>query len=467
MKKRQNRTLSWPLLLALSALGLGGTARAENVDAYSHHARIKTEGAGPYYHFPLTMEVYRSSLSPGLRDLRVLNAAGEVVPHALTLNADIPQPKTVQTELRGFPLYSNEKSENGGIQIRREKNGSLVSIEPARATVTRKLTGVILDASSIVAPLVALDISLNEYSQPFQHFRIEASDDLKVWRGVQESATIAVLEQEGSRIEQRQVEFPSIRAKYLRLTWLNPQAISGLPRVIATSSTAPPQSQPDMIWTEAISPGRSRVGEFVYRLDGMLPVERIHFILPQINTLAPAQLLVRSNAKQPWRKISPTVLYRLAAQGGESLSPDFDLGGELITELQLKLDARAGGVGDKPIQVKIAVKPQQMVFLARGDSPFTLAWGLAGVNTSALPLATLVPAYRYQNGLPGSMASLGTDEKNPITIRVGNNTGNEPIDPALMHKWILWGVLVAGAVLLLLMAMKLMRPGESLKMPGK
>lgn len=459
--KRQNHTLSWPLLLALSAFCLGGVARSENIDGYSHHAQIKTEGAGPYYHFPLTMEVYRSSLSPGLRDLRVLNAAGEIVPHALTVKTDIPQPKTVQTELRGFPLYSNEKSENGGIQIRREKNGSLVSIEPVKATVTRKLTGVILDASSITAPLVALDVSLNEYGQPFQHFRIEASDDLKFWRGVQDSATIAVLEQEGSRIEQRQVELPSIRAKYLRLTWLDPQAISSLPRVIATSSVAPPQSQPDMIWTEAISPGRSRDGEFVYRLDSMLPVERIHFILPQINTLAPAQLLVRGNDKQPWRRISTTVLYRLASQGGEAVPPDIDLGGELITELQLKLDARAGGVGGEPLQVKIAVRPRQLVFLARGNSPFTLAWGLAGVNTSALPLATLVPAYRYENGLPGSSASLGTDQKNPIPIRVGN-AGNEPIDPALVHKWILWGVLVAGAVLLLLMAMKLMRPACSL-----
>jgi hypothetical protein len=461
MKINQNYTPFVLLLLVLSGSCFGKTVPTEGVDAYSHHAKIKADGAGPYFHFPLTLEVYQSSLSPGLRDLRVFNAAGEMVPHALTLKTDIPQPKIVQTELKAFPLYSDEKSENGGIRIRREKNGSLVSIEPAQATVTRKLTGVILDASRIDAPLVALDISLNEYGQPFQRFRIEASDNLKEWHGVQDSATIAVLEQEGSRIEQRQVELPSIRAKYLRLSWLDPQFISGLPRITATSSSTPQQSQPEILWTEAISPSRSTNGEFVYRLDGMLPVERIRFILPQINTLVPAQLFVRGNDKQPWRRVSNTVLYRLASQGGESLSPDIDLGGESITELQLKLDARAGGVGDKPLQVKAAIKPQQLVFLARGDSPFTLAWGLVGVNTSALPLTTLVPAYRYQNGLPGSQASLGTDERNPAPVRARNNAGNEPIDPALMHKWILWGVLVAGAVLLLLMAMKLMRSGEN------
>jgi len=254
---------------------------------------------------------------------------------------------------------------------------------------------------------------------------------------------------------------PSIRAKYFRLTWLDPQFISSLPSVTATSSSTPQQSQPEILWTEAISPSRSTNGEFVYRLDGTLPIERIRFVLPQINTLAPAQLFVRSNDKQPWRRVSNTVLYRLASQGGESLSPDIDLGGEMISEMQLKLDTRAGGVGDKPLQVKIAVKPQQLVFLARGNGPFALVWGLAGANASALPLSTLVPAYRYQNGLPGNQASLATDEQNPIPVRAGNNADNEPIDPALMHKWILWGVLVAGAVLLLLMAMKLMRSGEN------
>jgi hypothetical protein len=459
MKTNKNNTPFVLLLLMLSGACFGKTAETTSIDAYSHHAPIKVDGAGPFFHFPLTLGVYQGSLSPVLRDLRVFNAAGEMVPHALTLKTDIPQPKVVQTKLRGFPLYSDEKSENGGFQIRREKNGSLVSIEPAKATVTRKMTGVILDASHIVAPLVALDISLKEYNQPFQRFSIEASDDLKEWHAVQDSASIAVLEQEGSRIEQRQVELPSIRAKYLRLTWLDPQSISGLPSVTATSSSTPLQSQPEILWTEAISPSGSANGEYVYHLDGTLPAERIRFMLPQLNTLAPAQLLVRNNDKQPWRGVSNTVLYRLASQGGESLSPDIDLGGELITELQLKLDMRAGGVGDKPPQVKLAVEPQQLVFLARGDSPFSLAWGLAGVNTSALPLTTLVPAYRYQNGLPGSVASLGADEKNPTPIRVQNDA--EQIDPALMHKWILWGVLVAGAVLLLLMAMKLIRTGEN------
>lgn len=449
------------LFLVMVGVWLGTAVHAVGLADYAHRAEIKSEGAGPFFHLPLTLAVYRNSLSPGLRDLRVFNAAGEMIPHALTLKTDIPQPKVTQTALRGFPLYSDQHAVSQGIQIRQEKNGSLVAIETTKPTVTRKLTGVILDASHMQAPLVALEIALDEYLQAFQRFRIEASDDLKNWNNVQDAASIAVLEQDGARIEQRRVEFPPLGAKYLRLTWLDPQEIPSLPKVTATSATMPQQSQPEMFWTEAISPVRNKNGELIYRLGGTLPVERIRFLLPQINTLSPAQILVRSNDKQLWRRLSDTVLYRLATKGEDFLSPDIELSGESIAELQIKLDARAGGVGATPLQVKIAIAPQQLVFLARGDGPFTLAWGLAGANASALPLTTLVPAYRYQDGLPGDRASIGIDTNSPASGDVDRKATDEKMDSAELNKWVLWGVLVGGAALLLWMAWKLIRSGEN------
>lgn len=452
-----NHNSSKCLLSPLLVLCLAGTVHAENISSFSHQARIKSEGKEPFFHFPLTLEVYRNSLSPNLHDLRVFNATGELVPYALTVKTDIPQATIEQHELKGFPLYSDETTENKGIRIRREKNGELVSIDPAKPTTTRKLTGVILDASKIKSKLTALDISLPEYKQPFQHFRVEGSDDLKDWQTILSSATITLLEQDGGRIEQRRVELPAIPAKYLRLTWLDPQHISSLPKITVTSSTAPQYKQPELLWSEAITPSRGIKGESVYHFGNTLPVERIRFILPQINTLAPAQLFLRNNDKQQWRRVSNTVLYRLASHGGESISPDIDLGGQSINELQLKLDTRSGGIGEQALQAKIAIRPQELVFLARGDSPFTLAWGMKGAKTNALPLTTLVPGYRYQNGLPGILATLESNAKITTSNKSPSNELPAAIDPAQRNKWVLWGVLVAGAAVLLLMAVKLLR----------
>ena len=463
MKNNRTSILSTMLILPLAGLCFSESVWAASPAPFTHHTLINSEGAGPFFHFPLTLEVYENSLSPGLGDLRVSNASGEMVPYSLTDKTDIPQPKRSFVQLRGFPIYSNEQSGNTGLQIRREENGALVSIEPAKPTITRKLTGAILDASHIKEPMVAMDISLSQYSQPFQNFSIEASNDLKNWQGVQDSASIAVLEQAGERIEQRVVELASLRAKYLRMTWLDPQFIPGLPKVTVTTSSMPQQPQPEMLWTVTISPSRDAKGDYLYNLGGSLPAERIHFILPQLNTLAPAQLLVRGHSKQVWRKVSDTVLYRLAAKGGESQSLDIELGGNPISELQLKLDPRGGGMGNQAPQLKIGIRPQQLVFLARGNGPFSLSWGQAGAITSALPLTTLVPAYRYQNGLPGNVARLEDNSKNSMVNRTANNPDMKSTEPEHKKKWILWSVLLAGAGLLLLMAWKLMRSGEVVK----
>lgn len=458
MMLQKSRCLS---LVALLGLFQGAAVQAESLSNYAHHAAIKSEGAGPFFHLPLSMAVYRDSLSPGLRDVRVFNAAGEMVPHALTLKADSPQPKVEQIELPGFALYSDTQAASQGIQIRREKNGALVSIEPTQPTVTRKLTGVIVDASHIAAALVAIEIALPEYRQPFQRFSIEASDDLKSWRNVQDSASIAVLEQGGARIEQRRVELAAIRAKYLRLTWLDPQEISHLPKVMATVSSAPLQRQPDMLWSAAITPEQGKSGELIYRLSSTLPVERLRFLLPQINTLTPAQVRVRGDDRQPWRRLPDTVLYRLADKNTEYVSPDIDLGGESINAVQIKLDARAGGVGAAPLQVTIGVQPQQLVFLARGAGPFTLAWGMPGATTSALPLATLVPAYRYEDGVPGNLASIGAQENTPATFQANRDTKNQAMDADQKRTWLLWAVLIVGSLALMLMAWKLIRSGDN------
>jgi hypothetical protein len=192
-------------------------------------------------------------------------------------------------------------------------------------------------------------------------------------------------------------------------------------------------------------------------------VERIRFLLPQINTLTPAQILARNNDKQPWHKLSDTVLYRLASKGAEFLSPDIDLEGEAISELQIKLDARAGGVGSTPPQIKFAIQPQQLVFLARGNGPFTLAWGMAGATANTLPLATLVPAYRYQDGLPGNLASIDVNKIDSTKPLADRDTTNTQMDPTIQRKWLLWGVLVAGSAALLLMAWKLIRTNENIE----
>jgi hypothetical protein len=52
--------------------------------------------------------------------------------------------------------------------------------------------------------------------------------------------------------------------------------------------------------------------------------------------------------------------------------------------------------------VKFAVRATQVIFLARGEGPYSLALGNSSVKTANLPLATLIPDFK-----PEKLAALG------------------------------------------------------------
>ena len=71
-------------LLPLAALCVAHDAAGEGVrDEYAYAARIAPWPDAPLQWFELPVAVYRDAIDPGLRDLRVLNGRGEVVPFAL------------------------------------------------------------------------------------------------------------------------------------------------------------------------------------------------------------------------------------------------------------------------------------------------------------------------------------------------------------------------------------------------
>ena len=248
-----------PIIFLALALCLPTAAHLETLADYAYQSRIRTHADGPFFHFPLTLEVYRGTTSPDLRDLRVFNAAGETLPYALTMKLDLPQAHTEETNLRIFPLYREELDRPDGLLIRRQQDGSLVSIESTKPKSTRNASGAILDASRIDLPIVALEIALEHYERAFQRFRIEASDDLINWQTVLESASIAMLDQDGVKLEQRRIDLPGSRAKYLRLTWPHPEDAPRLAKVTAISSSTPPSLPAQLLWTEQITPLYDRI----------------------------------------------------------------------------------------------------------------------------------------------------------------------------------------------------------------
>jgi hypothetical protein len=119
--------------------------------------------------------------------------------------------------------------------------------------------------------------------------------------------------------------------------------------------------------------------------------------------------------------------------------------------VRARLDPKAGGVGKTPPTLVVGWYAQPLVFAARGEAPFELAYGSRRVEPGALAIRTLVPDYVAGKPLPANVgvATLAAppSEANRAAMR-------EPLDAT---RWLLWGTLVAASVLLGYMGLRLAR----------
>jgi hypothetical protein len=126
-----------------------------------------------------------------------------------------------------------------------------------------------------------------------------------------------------------------------------------------------------------------------------------------------------------------------------------------VRQVKLELDERGGGLGSSSPTLRFGLRAPQVVFLARGDGPFTLAIGNAAAKPADLPIATLIPDFT-----PQKMNSLGRAEADNTQVKL------IPMSPddASGIDWKrvgLWSVLVLGVMLLGWMAFSTLRASPS------
>jgi hypothetical protein len=252
------------------------------------------------------------------------------------------------------------------------------------------------------------------------------------------------------RVEQHDVSLPGQSARYLRLVWLGQTApqLTSAKLVSATSSSLPMP----LVWSQPLSGSRLKAGEYSWQLPTGLHVERLRLELKQPNTLAPVTLSGRREVSQAWQPLSNGLLYRLTRNGQDVVQDELQLPGVAVAELKLQVDERGGGLGVEAPALRFAVRATQLVFLARGEPPFTLALGNTSVKAANLPLSTLIPDYSAER-----LKALG---QAMVTGEVVVKTPAVAVSPEVGSDWKkfgLWAVLLLGVAALGAMAYSLLR----------
>jgi hypothetical protein len=436
------------LLLAVPAF-----AAAERPQDFAHGIPLALDGREAFYQVEVPRPVYEGVVRADLGDLRVFNAAGEVVPHALRQRVTSTKTTPAAAKAALFPLRTDTPAGIDGLDLRVEKAGdrTVVSLrtrdgKPAGGT---KLVGYVADASGVDGPLRAVVLELPVGADNVMtRVKLEASDDLQQWATLAAGASVLRLAAGGERLEQLRIEFPARKAKYLRITW--PGRATSLE--LAGLAVEPGETIVEVPrrWQEAVgTPVKDSPGEFEFDLGGQFPVDRLRIALPQPNTVAVIEIFARAKPADPWRLVTGTTVYRLNREGDELKSPDIAIGGAADRYWRVKIDQRGGGIGGGQPVLGGGWVPHRLVFAARGDAPFQLAYGSREAKPAAYAIATLVPGYKDDASLDLKAAQPGAKQ-----VLGGAAATGERVD---WKRWTLRGSLVLGVAVLGLMAFRLGR----------
>ncbi|KZT16881.1 hypothetical protein A1D30_06920 [Acidovorax sp. GW101-3H11] len=472
--------LNLPLGLAAAALSLcAGVAQAaadaSSPAAYTIRIPVTLAADAPLQRVVLPAEVLVRLQSPGYADVRLFNGAGQPVPMALAGVAAASAPEESVT-LPAYPILGAASTGAAGLEglslrIEERQGQRVVQIDTAGtagATATQAVRGALLDARNVQLPVarMALDVDLPA-GQPVT-FRVQASKDLKHWQPLAETvlyradaAAAPTVSTAPGRLGNEQIDLQraDLKSHYLRVTW-GDAAVTLRGATLATARSMGPRERVSA--RMAMPPLGNNPRELVLALPFATPVAALAITPPGSNVLLPVRVLGRNHREQPWSPLASAVVYKMATGGKEQTSGPVELGGASVREIKIEADPKTPGFAAAPA-LALQFEPAQLVFLASGQGPFTLAAGLPGATAAAsafLPLASLVPGYQpaQENTLPVALADVAR----------ADITGGQPADGALVpaaaasggistRSAVLWGVLLAGVVALGLMAWLLLR----------
>lgn len=459
------------LIIACLLAGAGAAFAAERPSDFAYGVPLEADGKEALYEVVLPASAYRGVVRADLADVRVFNGAGEVVPHAWRPRRTAGTEAAKPVALTLFPLKAEEGASVDALSIRvRRGPGGRSSVDVtstsagARKGAQKRTIGYLVDLTALDRALRAIEFEWQPVPDGFAgKIRVDASDDLGSWRTLVAGAPLVNLEMAGQRLQQKRVELPQHKVKYLRLSWVPQGAGAALPE-LASASGEPVERTVEAAreWAQAEPAKGEKPGEYAFDLRGRHPVDRMRLHLPEPNTVVQVEWLARDKADQPWRPVARGVAYRLRRDGGEITSPELSVGVTTDRYWLLRVDQRGGGVGSGMPKLDAGWVPHTLVFAARGGPPFQLAYGNRDAKAAGYAIETLIPGYRDASGPRIRAAKAGAQQVISVSGAKaleqqelgGEARLKEVID---WKRWSLWGALVFGVLILGAMAWRLMR----------
>ena len=218
------------------------------------------------------------------------------------------------------------------------------------------------------------------------------------FRGVLADADVGA-----SHLVRHTIDLPRQPVRYVRLSW--PPGEHGVLLSRVWAEFARDGVAEHRLWERAVLRSRGAHGS-TYEFDsgGRMPVDRVEVVLARRGFAVPIELSSRAGPGQPWLLRFRGLLYDLTVAGVPLASPAIRLPPtpDRLWRVHIGRGDAASGPLSTPV-LEFGWVPQQLLFRARGEAPFTLAYGAWGVG----PRTSSAGALRAERGGLIKVAPLG------------------------------------------------------------
>ena len=440
-------------LIVIAILMAPIAAAQTQPDAFAYGMRIDTVGLQPVQSVMLTQGVYENLTRSDLGDLRVFNAAGQPVPHALHLTPEQQASTSDVSALPFFPVYGQQGESMGdlGVQVRRTNEGTLVRIDGQNRRQTPALRAYIVDASQLETPVNELAFVWETAPQDLLvPVTVETSNDLLNWQRWGTPGTLASVSHAGQILTQNSLDLPTRKAQYYRISWPASAAFPPLDRIDAI--TAVNSREVDRLWM-SIALQKTDNNTYTAELKGAIPAERIQIEFPDSQSFVRVRLASANKPDGPWQTHHEGLAYRMQAGDASWTAPPVSIYRNENRFWQLTILQEEDNTILGTPSLRFGWTPARVLFVPQGEAPFTLAFGNAAAEPAAFSSSELIrPVISdYKSVFDLEMATLDA------ASTLGGEARLEPSTELPWQQIVLWGSLLLGVLVLGGLAMRLLK----------
>jgi Protein of unknown function (DUF3999) len=451
----RNQTSRLHALSVFAALPTLCIAAAPRMDDYARGIAIDAADQRPIVQLSVPDVVYQSVVTDDLTDLRVFNADGVPVPHALCAAPTNEAPTISQDSLPVYRLQDVPGAENEGTRVEvQTPSGAQISVQGATGASTGEshTSAYVIDARDVNDALRAMQFDWSSLDGASEvRVSIQASEDLDRWRTIVTGSTLLKVEAGAQQLGRHRIAIPQAHYEYLRVERVDrgpPLQIDG---VIAERVTPAPVVEP--MWFAATPVAPSELNTLEFDAGRRAPFTYARLTPSQENTSMQVAIESRVEPKATWRVQWTGEVYSILSDTERRVSPPAEFAPTTSRHWRVRLTKTGDTFYQNPA-LELGYRPANLRFLAQGSGPFTLAYGSRRAEAS--------PA-RACNSLLGDLnetdlaQSIGEGYAGAARTLGGEDAFRPLPKKTPLRRIVLWTVLVLGVGALVAMALSLLR----------